>query len=65
MLKDEWNVAAENDKEISINICVLYDADEKQEPAALEVRYSIDQETFVRTFRGIPEGYDAVREPIE
>lgn len=61
LLKDEWSRAIEQGKQVQVNINVLYPPDNSQQAVGLDVHYSIDGETFTRTFRGIPEGYDAAR----
>ena len=62
-LKNEWAAAMDQNKQVTININVLYAPEGLQQPAGLDVHYAIDGETFTRTFRGIPEGYDAIRRP--
>jgi hypothetical protein len=62
-LKNEWAAAMDQHKPVTIKINVLYAPDDSQQPAGLDVQYAIDGETFTRTFRGIPEGYDATRQP--
>lgn len=62
-LKDEWTAAMDQDKQVTINVNVLYLPDRPHEPMGLDVLYTINGESFTRTFRGIPEGYDAVRRP--
>lgn len=59
-LKDEWAAAMDQNKQVTININILYAPEDPRQPAGLDVHYAIDSETFTRTFRGIPEGYDAV-----
>lgn len=50
-------------QQVTVRIRVLYPPDGSQPPAALEVYYTIDGESFTRTFRGIPDGYDAAQQP--
>lgn len=63
MLKNEWAHAMAQNQQVTVRIRVLYPPDGSQPPAALEVYYTIDGESFTRTFRGIPDGYDAAQQP--
>ncbi|MCB0199114.1 MAG: hypothetical protein KDI03_03500 [Anaerolineae bacterium] len=60
-LKLEWQSAIDQGAQLKVDIRVLYLEQEPASPAALEVRYSVDEQRFTRTFRGIPEGYDVAR----
>ncbi len=62
-IKMELADALAQNKQAIVQIKILYPEDKSQQPQGLDVAYTIDGQTFLRTFRGIPEGYDANRKP--
>lgn len=60
-LKNELTRVVSQNRPVDVKINVLYPVNGSPQPAGLDVLYTIDGQSFTRTFREIPEGYDATR----